>query len=89
MALLHRANLKEGQTALILGAAGGVGIAAVQVQKFQHKFCKTQQDLSELRHILLYGNNDQSPFLAPVGRPEECHHCSTCVQIVQCLCNEA
>ena len=31
VALLHRAKLRKGQTALILGAAGGVGTAAVQV----------------------------------------------------------
>ena len=31
VALLHRAKLHKGQTALILGAAGGVGTAAVQV----------------------------------------------------------
>ncbi len=31
VALLRRAKLQKGQTALILGAAGGVGTAAVQV----------------------------------------------------------
>ena len=31
VALKERANLQPGQTALVLGAAGGVGIAAVQV----------------------------------------------------------
>lgn len=31
VALAHRASLKAGQTVLILGAAGGVGMAAVQV----------------------------------------------------------
>ena len=36
VALLHRANLQKGQTALILGAAGGVGTAAVQVQVVKH-----------------------------------------------------
>ena len=31
VALQERANLQPGQTVLVLGAAGGVGIAAVQV----------------------------------------------------------
>jgi NADPH:quinone reductase-like Zn-dependent oxidoreductase len=31
VALKERANLQPGQTVLVLGAAGGVGIAAVQV----------------------------------------------------------
>ena len=30
LALAHRARLRKGQTVLILGAAGGVGMAAVQ-----------------------------------------------------------
>eukprot|EP00743_Colponemidia_sp_Colp-15_P005065 GILK01005454.1.p1 GENE.GILK01005454.1~~GILK01005454.1.p1 ORF type:complete len:348 (+),score=50.37 GILK01005454.1:29-1045(+) len=33
LALVHRANLKEGQTLLVLGAGGGVGAAAVQIGK--------------------------------------------------------
>ena len=33
LAICERANLQAGQTILILGAAGGVGMAAVQVQK--------------------------------------------------------
>ena len=32
VALAHRAGLQAGQTVLILGAAGGVGMAAVQVR---------------------------------------------------------
>nr|XP_043635076.1 quinone oxidoreductase-like protein 2 homolog [Erigeron canadensis] len=33
VALVHRANLKAGQVLLVLGAAGGVGLAAVQIGK--------------------------------------------------------
>ncbi|KAL6131740.1 hypothetical protein ACLB2K_070114 [Fragaria x ananassa] len=33
VALLHRANLSSGQVLLVLGAAGGVGLAAVQIGK--------------------------------------------------------
>ncbi|KAK1415416.1 hypothetical protein QVD17_31197 [Tagetes erecta] len=33
VALVHRANLKSGQVLLVLGAAGGVGLAAVQIGK--------------------------------------------------------
>ncbi|PWA73190.1 quinone oxidoreductase [Artemisia annua] len=33
VALIHRANLKAGQVLLVLGAAGGVGLAAVQIGK--------------------------------------------------------
>ncbi|KAK9913896.1 hypothetical protein M0R45_037700 [Rubus argutus] len=33
VALLHRANLTSGQVLLVLGAAGGVGLAAVQIGK--------------------------------------------------------
>ncbi|KAF5795108.1 putative NADPH:quinone reductase [Helianthus annuus] len=33
VALVHRANLKPGQVLLVLGAAGGVGLAAVQIGK--------------------------------------------------------
>ncbi|XP_050387093.1 uncharacterized protein LOC126803337 [Argentina anserina] len=33
VALLHRANLNSGQVLLVLGAAGGVGLAAVQIGK--------------------------------------------------------
>ena len=33
IALVHRAKLKKGQTVLVLGAAGGVGMAAVQIAK--------------------------------------------------------
>ncbi|XP_076895547.1 uncharacterized protein LOC143548204 [Bidens hawaiensis] len=33
IALVHRANLKSGQVLLVLGAAGGVGLAAVQIGK--------------------------------------------------------
>lgn len=33
VALIHRANLKSGQVLLVLGAAGGVGVAAVQIGK--------------------------------------------------------
>jgi len=32
-ALINRANLKEGETILVLGAAGGVGTAAIQIAK--------------------------------------------------------
>ncbi|GJS78816.1 quinone oxidoreductase-like protein 2 [Tanacetum coccineum] len=32
-ALVHRANLKSGQVLLVLGAAGGVGLSAVQIGK--------------------------------------------------------
>jgi len=32
-ALVNRANLKEGETLLVLGAAGGVGTAAIQIAK--------------------------------------------------------
>lgn len=32
-ALVHRANLRKGETLLVLGAAGGVGLAAVQIGK--------------------------------------------------------
>ncbi|KAM1612288.1 hypothetical protein ACFX1Z_000973 [Malus domestica] len=33
MALVHRANLSSGQVLLVLGAAGGVGLAAIQIGK--------------------------------------------------------
>mmetsp|Transcript_6068 Transcript_6068/g.16162 ORF Transcript_6068/g.16162 Transcript_6068/m.16162 type:complete len:359 (+) Transcript_6068:103-1179(+) len=33
LALRHRAGLKQGQTVLVLGAGGGVGLAAVQISK--------------------------------------------------------
>ncbi len=33
LALAHRANLKAGETLLVLGAAGGVGLAAVEIGK--------------------------------------------------------
>lgn len=33
VALIHRANLRSGQVLLVLGAAGGVGLAAVQIGK--------------------------------------------------------
>ena len=33
IALVHRARLKAGQTVLVLGAAGGVGMAAVQIAR--------------------------------------------------------
>ena len=33
VALVHRARLHEGQSVLVLGAAGGVGMAAVQIAK--------------------------------------------------------
>ena len=33
VALVHRANLSSGQVLLFLGAAGGVGLAAVQIGK--------------------------------------------------------
>ncbi|CAM8967719.1 unnamed protein product [Rhodiola kirilowii] len=33
LALVHRANLSSGQVLLVLGAAGGVGLAAVQIGK--------------------------------------------------------
>lgn len=32
VALLHRCRLRAGQTVLVLGAAGGVGLAAVQAR---------------------------------------------------------
>lgn len=33
VALVHRAQLSTGQVLLVLGAAGGVGLAAVQIGK--------------------------------------------------------
>lgn len=33
VALVHRAHLSSGQVLLVLGAAGGVGLAAVQIGK--------------------------------------------------------
>lgn len=36
MSLVHRANLKPGEKILISGAAGGVGLAAVQVGNHLH-----------------------------------------------------
>ncbi|XP_050137713.1 uncharacterized protein LOC126614163 [Malus sylvestris] len=33
VALVHRANLSSGQVLLVLGAAGGVGLAAIQIAK--------------------------------------------------------
>ncbi|KAL6763224.1 hypothetical protein V8C86DRAFT_2496880 [Haematococcus lacustris] len=35
VALRHRANVQKGQTVLVLGAGGGVGVAAVQLAKVQ------------------------------------------------------
>ena len=36
LAICERAKLKAGQTILILGAAGGVGLAAVQASRSSH-----------------------------------------------------
>jgi NADPH2:quinone reductase len=33
IALVYRARLRQGQSVLVLGAAGGVGLAAVQIAK--------------------------------------------------------
>ncbi len=33
VALRHRCQLQKGQTVLVLGASGGVGVAAVQIAK--------------------------------------------------------
>ena len=38
LAICERANIQAGQTILVLGAAGGVGMAAVQVFNDKHRY---------------------------------------------------
>lgn len=49
LAICERARLQAGQTILILGAAGGVGMAAVQVKTFGHDHFRSASRLCKFR----------------------------------------
>ena len=59
VALLHRAKLHKGQTALILGAAGGVGTAAVQVGSM---LCQATSDSHDSIYTPLENCTDSKVF---------------------------
>ncbi|XP_048421280.1 quinone oxidoreductase-like protein 2 homolog isoform X3 [Pyrus x bretschneideri] len=55
VALVHRANLSSGQVLLVLGAAGGVGLAAIQIGKVVGAIvcliCRGAEKVEYLKHL--------------------------------------